>query len=283
MVVQLVERFSDLTDKGLVMPAASIPIYLLKTFGPTIAAKLFSALQTKEDGKGKLERALELSEKGASLVEQLRKQFGPDFDAALTEAGSTGATGWSYEAGCSEYIKVLDGADGRSSIDLLRDELNINLDRISLMGNAAKTEVLNYFRGVLSEWKKRYISLLGEDEHAAHSFAAMQSLLDGEQRTYKDALNTIRSAGLGTAGALLIISGGLLATSTGVGVVTMITTFLFGIPLMTVSAFVIPGVILLALSRYKFTDTDAMSSCASIAYRLLEHQRAIQEKEPKQG
>ncbi len=98
------------------------------------------------------------------------------------------------------------------------------------MGAIPEEAIRNYFRGTLSIWKMRYVENMGIDEDTKKLFAAMDELLDGAQRTFKDVLETISKTSLGGVGALMVIGRVFLATSTGVGVVTAISTFLFGIP-----------------------------------------------------
>ena len=62
----------------------------------------------------------------------------------------------------------------------------------------------------------------------------------------------------------------MLATSTGVGVWTVVTTWLFGVPMGPVAALAVPGVIIVALSTVEFDTTNGMSASVAAAYKLLD-------------
>ena len=244
---------------------------LAKVIGPVLAKGVLDKLVLSKGSTTKLQGAMEATEKGVSIIAALRGEFGDDFLKALSGTVGTGkAHGWSFEAGSADYVKLNPEGGGQEKLTMLRDELNVNLDRLIVMGEIPEEAIRNYFRGTLSIWKMRYVENMGIDDDTKKLFAAMDELLDGAQRTFKDVLETISKTSIGGVGALMVISGVLLATSTGVGVVTVISTFLFGIPWLSVGALVIPGAILLALSRYKFGNKHAMSTCVRMAYKLLE-------------
>lgn len=251
--------------------AAEILVVLAKTLGPMLAEKVMGKLLTTKGATSKLQRAMEAMEKGVSVLAALRGEFGDDFLKAISD-GIVDKKGhaWTYEAGISEYIKLSSEGSGQGTLTILRDELNINLDRLTMIGKVPDDALLNYFTGTLGTWRARYIEQIGADEKTKEIFAAMDNLLDGTKRTFKDALETISKTGLGGAGALMVLSGVLLATGTGVGVATTISMFLFGIPWISVGVLVIPGAILLGLSRYKFSNNHAMSTCIKMSYKLLE-------------
>ena len=81
-----------------------------------------------------------------------------------------------------------------------------------------------------------------------------------------------RAGSRGTRGGSVLI-----ATSTGVGVVAVISTWLFGIPVVQVGALVDGGGLLFALSRVEFAATNAMSTSVATAYKLLD--RAIEQQQ----
>jgi len=250
---------------------APLLLPLAKTLGSVVAKGVLDKLLASKGADSKFQRALEATEKGMSVIAALRGEFGDDFLKAVTNSVSDkGAHGFSYEAGGNDYIKVSIEAGDQSDLAMLRDELNVNLDRLTILGDIPEDAHRNYFRGILSIWKRRYVESIGIDEDANTTFAVMDELLDGSKRTFKDVLESLSKTGLGTAGALMVIGGVLLATSTGVGLVTAISTFLFGIPWLAVGALVIPGAILVALSRYKFVNKHAVTTCVTLAYKLLE-------------
>jgi hypothetical protein len=244
---------------------------LAKTVGPILAQGIMEKLLTTKGATSKLQRAMEAMEKGVSVIAALRGEFGEDFLKAITGTiGDSKAHAWTFEAGSFDYIRLCSEETTQAALPMLRDELNINLDRLVMLGKVSDDALLNYFSGTLGVWRTRYIEAIGLDEEAREIFAAMDDLLDGRKRTFKDALETISKTGLGGTGALMVLSGVLLATGTGVGVATSISIFMFGIPWISVGALVIPGAILLGLSRYKFSNKHAMSTCVKMAYKLLE-------------
>lgn len=247
---------------------------LAKEIGPNLAGKVIGKLGSGSGSEGKLKKALEATEKGVSLAAALRDNFGDAFDVVLNEAANSGNSGWSFEAGTAEYVKISCEDGNKTPFEILRAELNINLDRLSSTANKNKIDNLNYFRGVFAEWKRRYETLIGVDEDASATFRDMSVLLDGSDRTFKDALIMLAKTTLGATGALMVIAAVMLATSTSVGLITWISTLIFGAPLMSVAALAIPGVLLLALTRVKFGQTHAMSACVALAYKLLERRVA---------
>lgn len=250
---------------------APIVALLAKYIGPMLAQAVIDKLLASKGATSKMERVVDAIKKGMSVIAALRGEFGDDFLKAITYSlGTSNGHNWSYEAGCSDYIKIDPVKTGQEALTTLRDELNVNLDRLSMMGKTPENITLNYFRGNLNVWKRRYIEAVGMHEQASDIFATMDDLLDGSPRTFKDVLEKISRTSLGGIGALMIISGVLLACGVGVGLATSISMFLLGIPWMSVGVLVIPGVILVGLSRYKFTNEHAMSTCVRMAYKLLE-------------
>lgn len=250
---------------------APILAMLAKTVGPILAQSIMEKLLTSKGATSKLQRAMEAMEKGVSVIAALRGEFGDDFLKAITGSIGGGKNHeWTYEAGISDYIKLSSEESGQEVITLMRDELNINLDRLGMIGKVSDDALINYFSGTLGTWRTRYIEKMGTDDKTKEIFDTMDDLLDGTKRTFKDALETISKTSLGGVGALMVLSGVLLATGTGVGLATSISIFIFGIPWLSVGILVIPGAILLGLTRYKFTNKHAMSTCIKMAYKLLE-------------
>ena len=244
---------------------------LAKSIGPMLAKAVIDKLLSSKGGASKIERVSDATGKGMSVIAALRGEFGDDFLKAITDSLSTlKGNKLSYEAGSSDYIRVDPDGTGQGALTALRDELNVNLDRLSLMENIPDDVLLNYFRGTLGAWKRRYIDILEIQEEASDIFATMDDLLDGNPLTFKDVLEKISKTSIGGVGALMVISGVLLASGVGVGLATTISMFLFGIPWLSVGALVIPGAIMFGLARYKFTKKHAMSVCVKMAYKLLE-------------
>jgi hypothetical protein len=80
----------------------------------------------------------------------------------------------------------------------------------------------------------------------------------------------VSKTGIGGIGALLLISGVFTATGTGVGLVSAISLFIFGIPWITVAALVLPGALLMTLAAKKSRPADHLSLATGLAYKLLE-------------
>lgn len=239
---------------------------LAKTFGPALAAKLVAALSGKEGGEKKLQSAIDSASNGLSLVAALKAEFGDQFQFALQQAQP-----FNYECKTSDYIKL--DAFSIGITNGLRDELNVNLDRLCSYPDIDKNQLMNQFRGAFAVWKSRYIELVGKSNvgtDATTTFETIEKLLDDSKRSFRDVLGLISRTGMGVGGALLVISGVLLATGTGVGVVTAISIFVLGIPWVAVASLVVPGAILAMLSRLNFTEGDAMSTCVKLAYKLLD-------------
>lgn len=255
---------------------AAIVALLAKSIGPMLAKAVIDKLLSSKGGPSKIQRVADATEKGTSVIAALRGEFGDDFLKAITDSfGTLKDHKWSYEAGCSDYIKVDPDSTGLAALTALRDELNVNLDRLALMENLPDEVLLNYFRGTLGTWKRRYLDIFGPHKEASDMFATMDDLLDGNTRTFRDVLEKISKTSIGGVGALMVISGVLLASGVGVGLATSISIFLFGIPWLSVGALVIPGAIMIGLTRYKFTNKHAMSACVKMAYKLLEERAKV--------
>ncbi|MBJ6799761.1 hypothetical protein [Geomonas propionica] len=239
--------------------------------GPMVAQGILDRLLSSKGAGSKMERVVEAMGKGVSVIAALHGEFGEKFLNAISEVvGQKQGHAWTYEAGSSDYIKLDPPANRLEQLSALRDELNINLDRLIAIGKMSDDALMNYFRGTLSVWRQRYTQLIGFDEDAQQAFATMDQLLDGTKRNFRDVMEMISKTSLGGVGGLMVISGVLLATSTGVGLATSISIFLFGIPWASVGVLVIPGAILLGLSRCKFSSRHAMTTCIKMSYKLLE-------------
>lgn len=239
--------------------------------GGSLAKKVVASLGSRPKADERLRKVEALVATGTTAIVAFNKIFGREFNEAISSALGAGQTPWSYEAARGDYIRV-DVTDGavRDVHQTLRDELNVNLDRIARTYGNGGAEVQNYFLGVFREWMTRYRELVGRQIDAEQTFEAIESLLDGRRRTFADAFRLLQQTGLGTVGALLVIQAVLVATSTGVGVVAAISTWLFGIPGAQVVGLVVGGALLFALSRVRFASANAMSSSVAAAYKLLD-------------
>lgn len=248
---------------------------LSKTFGPAIAAKMLNSLRSAKDGDSKLKKVLDAVEHGASVLTALREQFGPEFQSVLNEHLIPDANKWSFEAGTQQYIKLC--ADEYSSkIDALREELNINLDRLATYAaQNKKMDISNHFRGVFSIWERRYIELIGTGQDAQSTFSAIDELLDEKKKSFKDAFKAMSKTGLGLGGAILIVKGILLAAGIGLGVLGSLGYWWHGILFGPVAAITIPGTFMIYLSLKAFPPENAMTACVMMAYKLLERQQTI--------
>ena len=239
--------------------------------GITLAKKVGARLINRPKADENLRKADSLIATGTSAVSALRKAFGPEFDEAMTSAIGTGPASWTFEAGRADYVRVaLPEGPPATVYRVLRDELNINLDRVARGPVRKGTEQHSYFLGALREWMERYRELAGRQPDAEETFRVIESLLDGKRRNFADVFRLLQRTGLGTVGALLVIQAVLIATSTGVGIVAVVSTWLLGIPVVQVGALVVGGGLLFALSRVEFAATNTMSASVAAAYKLLD-------------
>lgn len=248
----------------------TLALTLATMFGKTIAEKLIKGLNGRKGGAQKLEEASAALAQGASAIDALKKAFGKEFLSVLNEAlGTTSNSRFSYEAGTLSYIR-LDEATTPST-KALRDELNINLDRLSAL-EAQTVDLKSQFRGLMSVWQERCRQFYGttHKEDIEATFSTIQQLLKGELKNYRQIYQMLSSTSIGGIGAMLIIGGVIIATSTGVGVITAITVFFVGVPWMTVGAMVLPGTLMIVLASKKTKPVDEMSLSVALAYKLLE-------------
>lgn len=110
----------------------SIALTLASIFGKPIADRLFKSLGERKDGAQKLEDAAVAMAQGLTVIDALKKVFGKEFFSILNEAlGTSGNSKFSYEAGTQGYIRLEE--DYGTPVKILRDELNINLDRLTVL------------------------------------------------------------------------------------------------------------------------------------------------------
>ena len=248
----------------------SLLLSLATTFGKPVADRLVQALVgSRKDGSKRLEQATEAIKSGASAIEALKQAFGKDFLVSLNGVLGTSKATFTYEAGTQQYICQEDA--GLLPARILRDELNINLDRLTLL-EVKGNELKNLALGVVAVWGKRCADLYGDThkEDITSTLKAMNDLLSGDSRNYRQIFELLSTTGLGGIGSLMVIAGVLLATGTGVGLFTAISTFLFGIPWLAVSALVLPGALLVVMTAKKASPMDDVSLSVALAYKLLE-------------
>jgi hypothetical protein len=257
----------------------AIAALLGKELGLPLAKKILSSIKT--DKPGTLEKLNALIQGGSSTIAAFQEVFGVDvFNKALSAAkGSSSSSGkWTFEAGQQEYVRIIKKGKGNVlAVTLLRDELNLNLDRVTRLDVQKNNESKNYFLGLYREWKKRYIELIGLSSDSKSTFETVEDLLDGKKKSFADVFKLLQTKGMGVVGALLIINSVLIATSTGVGVITAITTFAFGIPMVQVGAFAVSGLMLIALAKMDFVQSNAESATIAVLYKLLDRQLETQD------
>lgn len=248
----------------------AITATLIGIFGKTAATGLLKHLGARKDGAAKLAEAATAIERGVSAVEALRQAFGKEFLESLNETlGTPKTAGFSYEAGTATYVAI--NGTGQPPAVRLRDELNINLDRLTLL-ELKSADLRNHCLGLMSRWKARCLESFG-DEHAEDinsTYSVIETLLKGEGKDFRRVYRLISATGVGGVGALLLISGVLTAAGTGVGLVASISMFLYGIPWLNVGALVLSGSLLLALAATAPRMKDEISLSIALAYKLLE-------------
>ena len=248
----------------------ALALSLISMFGKPVADRLIKGLSGRKGGAQKLEEASAALAQGASAIEALKKIFGKDFLSILNDVlGTANNSRFSYEAGTQSYIRLDDVAG--TPTKRLRDELNINLDRLAVLDT--QSDVLkNQFMGLMSVWQERCRQFYYETHKAdlLSTFKNIDHLIKGESKNYKQIYQLLSSTSLGGVGALMVIGGVLYATGTGVGIATAISLFVFGVPWMTVGALVLPGVFLMVLAARKTRPADEMSLSVALAYKLLE-------------
>jgi len=247
---------------------------LATTFGKPIAEKLISSLMTRKNGAQKLEQVAVAVEHGVTVVEALKKSFGKEFLGGLNDALEAGKNlEIKYQAGTALYINLATKKtySNAPKWKILGDELNINLDRLTTLSLKDKN-VSNHFQGLMSVWLDRsreYYSAThqGDIDEASD---VINKLIRGEAKNYRQIFEILRTTTLGGVGALMLIAGVLTAMGTGIGVVSAISVFLFGIPWMTVGVLVLPGALLLTLAGKSVKPMDSMSLSIGLAYKLVE-------------
>ena len=193
---------------------------LAAELGTRLAKKVGASLETKPDVSDSFEKVTSLIKTGIAAVDAFDKVFGKDFRDALSEKTDRRLNEFTYEAGRSDYIRIEPAENNPHRI--LRTELNINLDRLSHRQVMSEVELRNYSLGIFREWMDRYNNLIVESDDSKQTFMAIESLLDGRNRTFREVFCLLQKTGLGFLGALLVLIAVHIATSTGVGVIAHI-------------------------------------------------------------
>jgi hypothetical protein len=248
----------------------SIAMSLAAVLGKPIAERLIKSLGERKDGAQRFEEATAAMAQGLTAFEALKGVFGKEFFSTLNDVlGTSRNSKFSYEAGTQGYIRL--DNEQATPIKILRDELNINLDRLTVL-DVKNIDLRNQFRGLMSIWEKRCQTYFG-DVHGKDietTCTSIRSILSGETRNYRQIFELLSRTSLGGVGSLMLIGGVLAATGTGVGLVSAISLFLFGIPWLTVGALVLPGALLMLLAAKKTKPMDEISLSIALAYKLLD-------------
>ena len=152
----------------------SLALSLAAMFGKPAAERLFQVLGARKDGSKRLEQAAAAMASGATVIEALKQAFGKDFLATVNEVVGTSNAAFTYEAGTQHYIRQ--EADGLPPAQVLRDELNINLDRLTLLEVKGK-DLKNQALGVVAVWGKRCLDLYG-NTHKADIASTLKAMND---------------------------------------------------------------------------------------------------------
>lgn len=184
----------------MAIATSAIALLLGKELGLPIAKKIVSGLKTNKPGT--LEKLNALIQGGTSTVTAFQEVFGADvFDNALSAAtgANTGSGQWTFEAGQQDYVRITKKGKGNGwVVALLREELNLNLDRVTRLSGHKNNETKNYFLGLYREWQKRYIELIGMNADAESTFKTIDNLLDGKKSRLQMFLDCCRRLGLGS-------------------------------------------------------------------------------------
>lgn len=247
----------------------TIALSLVSLFGKPLTDGLIRAFTNRKNGQTKLEAAAEAMAKGATAIEALRQAFGKEFLPTLNEvlAGNRKAP-FAYEAGAQGYIALDEGKP--LSVRILRDELNVNLDRLAVLDGEHQV-LVNQFRGLFATWEARCLDVAKDlnDVDVNATLNTIETLLSGEARNYRQVLEMLTRTALGSTGALMVIAGAFIATSTGVGLLAALTATLFGIPWLTVGSLAIPGLLMVFLAKRGVSPKNELSLAVAAAYQLL--------------
>jgi hypothetical protein len=248
----------------------SLVVTLAAMFGKPVADRLAKGLLERKNGAQKFEQATAAMAQGLTAIDALKNTFGKEFFLVLNEAmGLSGKTSFTYEASTQAYIRLAD--ENVDSVKILRDEFNINLDRLSVM-DMKKTSVQNQFLGMLLVWQDRCQNYLEPENHREIKVAcdSIRSLIRGEVSNRRKIKRSIFSVVLGGVGVLMIAKGVFAAIGYKVGIFNTVDLILHGIPWRQVGPMIIIGLLLVLFSILSKKQDDEVTQAISIAYDLLE-------------
>ncbi|MCX7107651.1 MAG: hypothetical protein NTV66_08820 [Methylococcales bacterium] len=245
---------------------------LVKEVGQPVAQRIWGVISGSER-TGQLSKATESIQKGATALVALQKAFGKEYFDLVNNAMNFGSGSFTFEAGTSDYIPIT--IDGENHIQLLRMELNTNLERIIRSGVVSedKAETLNYFKGVFKVWKSRFISILGVTKKEQKVLDAIDGLLDGNKKTPIQVFSIVFKVMGPLMGLLLFGKAFLLISGFGLGIWTNLVFFTVGIPILPIAGCIILGASLIAGANAFssiFKEKEVMSLCVSMAYSILD-------------
>ena len=245
---------------------------LVKEVGQPVAQRIWGVISGSER-TGQLSKATESVQKGTTALVALQKAFGKDYFDLVNNAMNFGSGYFTFEAGTSDYIPI--NIDGENHIQLLRMELNTNLERIirSSVVSEDKAETLNYFKGVFKVWKSRFISILGVTKQEQDVFEYIDELLDFNKINRLPIHSVIYRASNKmsiTMGLLVFFQAFLLISGFGVGIWANLVILTIGIPVIQIGVLIILGVLLFAFGFKSCKEKHVMSLCVSMAYSILD-------------
>ncbi len=255
------------------MVTTSLLALLVKEVGQPVAQRIWSVLSSTEHTR-QLSKATESAQKGSTALLALHKAFGKDYFDLVNNAMNFGSNSFTFEAGAGDYIPI--NIDGDNHVQLLRMELNTNLERIvrSSVVSEDKAETLNYFKGVFNVWKSRFIAILGVTKQEQEILDTIDQLLDGNKKTPSQVFSIVSNVMGMTTGLLLFGQAFLLISGFGLGISTNLVIFTVGIPILQIGVCIILGVLLIAKGSNIFSSTfkekQVMSLCVSMAYSILD-------------
>jgi hypothetical protein len=252
------------------MAIAEIASMLILEFGPVIGRKIWASIN-QTSNSDKLSTIAEQVHNGANFVSSFKVVFGENrFNDILNSCIGEREIVISFEAGTIDYIElqVQKGIGVAAKIEILRNEININIERVSGKYEG-RTDVLPYFRGIFSKWISRYKKFVGENENVSNAQKQITELLDGSNRSWKEVYGLLKVS-FGMMGALSIIAAVFTAMGIGAGIIGKISIILMGIPGGQVAGFALLGTVLLYLSTIKFENKHAINTCIRVAYKLLD-------------
>ncbi len=249
---------------------------LIKEIGQPVAGKIWQVINGS-DYQNQMKKASEICHEGASALSALNRAFGNQFNEILNDAINPDGSCFSFEAGRKKYVHLTTDSEGPDTIiPVLRDELNVNLERITGLHKKDKDPVQNYFRGCFVQWsdnyKKQLAPLSIEEEK---NFKKINKLIDGRHHAFVGILDIFRKTILGTSGMMIIGKACLIILSVGIGIYAQTKIWLLGLPLGLIASCMMAGAVLIVLASLRVKKLDIMSECVRIAYGMLEKRSVV--------